>query len=79
MPSSRLERAQAQGLDARLHLSGSTERRRRQTCERGAPRPAGTLPMPVEINTPHAGGSREKTLLEHPSSCKASGLDLRVC
>jgi hypothetical protein len=50
------------GLDARLHLLGSTECRRRQTCARGAPRPAGTLPMPVEINTPHAGGSREKTL-----------------
>jgi hypothetical protein len=57
----RLERAQARGLDARLHLLGSTERGRRQTCARGAPRPAGILPMPVEINTPRAGGSREKT------------------
>jgi hypothetical protein len=56
----RLERAQARGLDARLHL-GSTERRRRQTCACGAPKPAGTLPMPVETNAPHAGGSREKT------------------
>jgi hypothetical protein len=57
----RLERAQARGLDARLHLVGSAERRRRQTCARGAPRPAGTLSMPVGINTLHAGGSREKT------------------
>jgi hypothetical protein len=29
--------------------------------------------MPVEINTPHAGGSREKTLQEHSRSCRASG------
>jgi hypothetical protein len=29
--------------------------------------------MPVEINTPHAGGSREKTLQEHSHSCRASG------
>jgi hypothetical protein len=57
----RLERAQARGLDARLHLLGSTERRWRHTCACGAPKPAGTLPMPVEINAPHAGGSREKT------------------
>jgi hypothetical protein len=56
------------GLDARLHLLGSTERRQHQSCACGAPRPAGTLPMPVEINTPHAGGSREKPL----------GLDPRV-
>jgi hypothetical protein len=56
-----LERAQARGLDARLHLLGSTGRRQRQTCACGAPRLAGTLPMPVEINAPHAGGSREKT------------------
>jgi hypothetical protein len=29
--------------------------------------------MPVEINTPHAGGSREKPLQEHSRSCRASG------
>jgi hypothetical protein len=70
----RLERAQARGLDARLHLLGRTERRRCQMCARGAPRPAGTLPMPVEINTPRAGGSREKPLQEHSRSCRASGV-----
>jgi hypothetical protein len=31
----RLERAQAQGLDARLHLLGCTERRQRQLCACG--------------------------------------------
>jgi hypothetical protein len=56
-----LKRAQAWGLDARLHLLGSTECRHRQTCACGAPRPAGSLPMTVEINAPRAGGSREKT------------------
>jgi hypothetical protein len=69
----RLARAQARELDARLHLLGSTEHTRRQTCACGAPRPAGTSPMPVEINAPHAGGSREKTLQEHSRSCRASG------
>jgi hypothetical protein len=29
--------------------------------------------MPVEIDTPHAGGSREKPLQEHSHSCRASG------
>jgi hypothetical protein len=29
--------------------------------------------MPVEINTPHAGGSRKKPLQEHSRSCRASG------
>jgi hypothetical protein len=37
------------------------------------PRPAGILPMPAETNTPHAKRSCEKTLREHPRSCKASG------
>jgi ribosome modulation factor len=31
----RLERAQARGLDARLHLLGRTERRKCQLCARG--------------------------------------------
>jgi hypothetical protein len=57
----RLERAQARGLDARLHLLGYTERRQCQSCTCGTPRPVRTLPMPVEISTPHARGSREKT------------------
>jgi hypothetical protein len=69
----RLERAQARGLYAWLHLLGCAERRQRQSCACGTPRPAATLPMPVEINTPHAGGSREKPLQEHSRSCRASG------
>jgi hypothetical protein len=52
---------------------GSTERRQRQSCVCGAPRPAGTLPTSVEINTPHARGSRENPLQEHSRSCRASG------
>jgi hypothetical protein len=37
------------------------------------PRPAGILPMPVETYTPHTGKPYEKTLQEHPRSCKVSG------
>jgi hypothetical protein len=37
------------------------------------PRPAGISPMPDETSTPHTGGTCEKTLQEHPRSCKASG------
>jgi hypothetical protein len=37
------------------------------------PRLAGTSPMPAETNTQHTGGTCEKTLQEHPRSCKASG------
>jgi hypothetical protein len=37
------------------------------------PRPAKTLPMPTETNTSHTGKCFEKTLQEHPRSCKASG------
>jgi hypothetical protein len=37
------------------------------------PRPAGILSMPAETNTPHTGRLYEKTLQEHPRSCKASG------
>jgi hypothetical protein len=51
---------QSRGLDARLHLLGCTERRQHQSCACGTPRPAGTLPMPVETNTLHAVRSREK-------------------
>jgi hypothetical protein len=40
------------------------------------PWPAGILPMPAKINTPHTGRSCEKTLQEHPRSCKASGARL---
>jgi hypothetical protein len=68
----RLERAQARGLDARLHLLGCTECRQRQLCALAPPRPAGTLSMPVETNTPHTGGSREKPLQEHSRSYRAS-------
>jgi hypothetical protein len=69
----RLKRAQARGLDARLHLLGCTERRQRQSCACGTPRPVGTLSTLVETNTPHAGRSREKTLQEHSRSCRALG------
>jgi hypothetical protein len=37
------------------------------------PRPAGILPMPAETNTPHTSRPCEKTLQDHPRSCKASG------
>jgi hypothetical protein len=37
------------------------------------PRPAETLSMPTETNTSHTGKHCEKTLQEHPCSCKASG------
>jgi hypothetical protein len=37
------------------------------------PRPAEILPMQAETNTSHTGRLREKTLQEHPRSCKASG------
>jgi hypothetical protein len=36
------------------------------------PRPAEISPMPAETTTPHAGMSCEKSLQEHPRSCKAS-------
>jgi hypothetical protein len=70
----RLERAQAQGLDVRLHL---LEVHRTQTNAKyvrvAPPRQAGILPMPAETNTPHIGRLCEKTLQEHLRSCKASG------
>jgi hypothetical protein len=59
----RLERAQARGHDARLHLNVRT----------APPRPARILPMSAETNTSHTGRSCEKTLQEHLGSCKASG------
>jgi hypothetical protein len=37
------------------------------------PRPAEISPMTAETNTPHTSRSCEKTLQEHPRSCKASG------
>jgi hypothetical protein len=37
------------------------------------PRPAETLPTPAETNNSHTGRLYEKTLQEHPRSCKASG------
>jgi hypothetical protein len=70
----RLERAQARGLDTRLHL---LEEHRTQTNAKyvrvAPPRPAGILPMPTETNAPHIGRLYGKTLQEHPCSCKASG------
>jgi hypothetical protein len=37
------------------------------------PRPARISPMPAETNPPYTGRTCEKTLQEHPRSCKASG------
>jgi hypothetical protein len=70
----RLERAQAQGLDAWLHLleMHQTQANAKYVCM-APPRPAEILPMPAETNTSHTGKLYEKTLLEHPRSCKASG------
>jgi hypothetical protein len=69
----RLERAQVRGLDARLHL---LEMHRTQTNAKNVcmapPRPAWISPMSAETNTSHTGRSYEKTLQEHPRSCKAS-------
>jgi hypothetical protein len=43
------------------------------------PRPAGTLPMPVETNTPHTGGSREKNPCRSThAAARLRGLDPRV-
>jgi hypothetical protein len=70
----RLKGAQARGLDARLYL---LEVHRMQTNAKyvrvAPPRPAGILSMPAGTNTPHTGRLYEKTLQEHPRSCKASG------
>jgi hypothetical protein len=69
-----LEWAQARGLDARLHLLEMHQTQTYVKHVRMAPlRPAGILPMPAETNTSHIGRSCEKTLREHPRSCKASG------
>jgi hypothetical protein len=69
----RLERTQAWGLDARLHLLEVHRTRTNAKYVRVAPsRPAGILLMPAETNTPHTGRLYEKTLQEHPRSCKAS-------
>jgi hypothetical protein len=69
----RLERAQVR-LNARLH---PLEMHRAQTYAKyvrmAPPWPAGILPMPAETNTSHTGRLCEKTLQEHPHSCKASG------
>jgi hypothetical protein len=62
------------GLDAQLHL---LEMRRTQMNAKyvrvAPPRPAGILPMSAETNTPLTGRPYEKTLQEHPRTCKASG------
>jgi hypothetical protein len=43
-------------------------------CVRMAqPRPAGTMPMPAEIDTSHTDKHCEKNLQEHPRSCKSLG------
>jgi hypothetical protein len=70
----RLEWAQAQGLDARLH---PLDMHRTQTCVKyvrmAPPRPVETLPTSAETNTSRTSKLCEKNLQEHPHSCKASG------
>jgi hypothetical protein len=57
-----------------------TERRRMpNTCAWHRQVPAGILPMPAETNTLHNGKPGEKTLQEHPRSCKAFGGYTREC
>jgi hypothetical protein len=70
----RLKRAQARGLDARLHLlvMHRMQTNAKYVCM-APPRWAAILPMPAETNTSHAGRVCEKTLQEDPRSCKASG------
>jgi hypothetical protein len=74
-PLDRLNWAQARGLDAWVHF---LETHRTQTYAKymrmALPRPAEILPTPAETNTSHTGRLCEKTLQEHPRSCKASGV-----
>jgi hypothetical protein len=73
-PSIALTRPKLGGLDAWLHL---LEMRQTQTYAKyvrmAPPRPAEILLTPAETNTSHTGRLCEKTLQEHPRSCKASG------
>jgi hypothetical protein len=68
----RLERAQARGLDARLHLLGCTERKKYQSCVRDRSRlehrRCRLRQMPRTLVK-----TREKPLQEHSCSCRASG------
>jgi hypothetical protein len=50
----------------------------RQYVRMAPSRPAETLLMPTETNTSCTDRRYEKTLQEHPRSCKASGLHPRV-
>jgi hypothetical protein len=63
-------------LGGSMHGYTSWDARMRDKAKyvRMAPsRPAGILPMSAETNSPHTGTLSEKTLQEHPCSCKASG------
>jgi hypothetical protein len=57
----RLQRAQARGLMHGYTSYGAPNAGNASYVRVAPPRPTGTLPMPVETNTPHTGGSREKT------------------
>jgi hypothetical protein len=74
-PLDRLNWAQARGLDAWVHF---LETHRTQAYAKymrmAPPRPVEILPTPAETNTSHTGRLCEKTLQEHPRSCKASGV-----
>jgi hypothetical protein len=69
----RLERAQAWGLDARLHLLGRPNADNAGYVRAAPPRPAGILPMPAETNTPHAGKSCVKSLAGAPTLLQGFG------
>jgi hypothetical protein len=68
-----LERAQAQGLDARLHLLGAPNAEDARYVHVAPPRPAGISPMPAETNTPHAGRSCVKNLAGAPTLLQGFG------
>jgi hypothetical protein len=72
----RLERAQARGLDARLHLLGCAQE---VLVMRARPKPAETSPMPVEINAPYTGkNSRKNPCRSTHAPAGLQGLDPRV-
>jgi hypothetical protein len=68
----RLERAQARGLDAWLHLLGCTERKKYQSCVRDRSRLEHRRCRLKQIPRTLVK-TRKKALQEHSRSCRASG------
>jgi hypothetical protein len=69
-----LERAQARGLDARLHLLGDTERRQCQLHACGTRRSQlKHCRCRLKLKPRTLVGLAKKTLQEHSRSCRASG------